>query len=823
LERNLLTQLSKSLMRKLYFILPLFFFTNLLIAQPTATVNPDLLRYMWASSWISCPDVPLHEYGVFHFRKTFDLTEKRASFVVNISADNRYKFYVNGTEICKGPARSDLQNWHFETVDIAPYLKVGKNVLAALVWNQGEHKPFAQHSAMTAFVLQGNDSNIHNPEASGTEGVINTDKTWKVYKNNAYTPYSTDNGAKLWSFVVVGCGDKINGKTHPWAWETEGFDDSKWTSAKELQRPLPVGCGAGTDWHLTPRTIPLFKETEQRFQAIRRFNSDKNLTVDDKILRGSNPVTIPPNSKVKILIDQSFLTVGYPVLKVSKGEGASIQIEYAEALMDKNRMKGNRNDIKDKEIKGYTDLFLPDGGNDRVFTTLWIRTFRYVELEIKTAANPLIINDLYNIVSTYPFEEKASFSSNDAQLSDVWNVGWRTARLCAGETYFDCPYYEQLQYVGDTRIQALISLYVSGDDRLVRKAITDIHHSMTPEGLTQSRYPSYQQQMIPPFSLYWVCMVHDYWSLRKDDAFLKPLLPAVQQVLGWYEKHIDTSKTMLGGMPWWNFVDWAKPWEWDDKISMGGTPEGSRNGNSAILTLQYAYTLKQIAPVLAHFDKTDEAVACFKLAEKLAKSTYKRCFNVDKNEMADTPDKRMYSQHASIMAILSDAIPKEKEQVVLQKILTDASLTQATFYYRFYLTQALKKTGKADLYYQQLAPWKDMLKIGLTTFAEQAEPTRSDCHAWSASPNYDFLATICGIMPSKAGFSGVKIEPALGELNEVKGKMPHPLGMIEVSLQKKNKTGIVGEIVLPKGLKGTFVWHNQNIVLKEGAQKVELD
>jgi alpha-L-rhamnosidase len=246
-------------------------------------------------------------------------------------------------------------------------------------------------------------------------------------------------------------------------------------------------------------------------------------------------------------------------------------------------------------------------------------------------------------------------------------------------------------------------------------------------------------------------------------------------------------------------------------------------GKSAILTLQYAYTLKQIAPVLAHFDKTDEAVACFKLAEKLAKSTYKRCFNVDKNEMADTPDKRMYSQHASIMAILSDAIPKEKEQVVLQKILTDASLTQATFYYRFYLTQALKKTGKADLYYQQLAPWKDMLKIGLTTFAEQAEPTRSDCHAWSASPNYDFLATICGIMPSKAGFSGVKIEPALGELNEVKGKMPHPLGMIEVSLQKKNKTGIVGEIVLPKGLKGTFVWHNQNIVLKEGAQKVELD
>jgi alpha-L-rhamnosidase len=67
-------------------------------------------------------------------------------------------------------------------------------------------------------------------------------------------------------------------------------------------------------------------------------------------------------------------------------------------------------------------------------------------------------------------------------LKKLWEVGWRTARLCAGENYFDCPYYEQLQYEADTRIQSLISLYIAGDDRLMRKAITDFFNSRVAEG-----------------------------------------------------------------------------------------------------------------------------------------------------------------------------------------------------------------------------------------------------------------------------------------------------------------------------------------------------
>jgi hypothetical protein len=157
----------------------------------------------------------------------------------------------------------------------------------------------------------------------------------------------------------------------------------------------------------------------------------------------------------------------------------------------------------------------------------------------------------------------------------------------------------------------------------------------------------------------------------------------------------------------------------------------------------------------------------------------------------------------------------------MKNILYDSTLSQATFYYRFYLTRAMVKAGMANLYYSQLTPWRDMLKNGLTTFAEKPDPTRSDCHAWSASPIYDFLATICGITPASPGFKTVNIAPAFGDLTEIKGTMPVSDGDITVMLTRKNKN-ISGEIILPKNLSGKLTWNGKTIALHAGSQKVAL-
>jgi hypothetical protein len=770
--------------------------------QGDHTVNPSLLKNYWSASWISCPNVPQKDYGVYHFRKTFELSAKPAAFVVNISADNRYRLFVNGKAVCSGPARGDLYNWYFETVDIAPYLNKGSNVVAALVWNMGIYAPVAQISNQTAFVLQGN---------SEIEQVINTNESWKVFADKAYTPCSTDNGSRLHTYMVVGPGDEVKAALYPWGWEEAKFIDKNWSSAIKIASPIPVGYGTDNMWNLVPRNIPLMEEQLQRIPKIRR---SSGVTISNDFLNGKAALLIPANTTVSILLDQTYNTVAYPELITSRGKESTIKLTYSEALF-KGEEKGNRNEIEGKAIRGNYDIFEPDGGSRRLFRPLWLRTYRYVQLDIVTKNDPLEINDFYGMYTGYPFEMNAKFTSDDKSLKDIWNVGWRTARLCAGETYYDCPYYEQLQYEGDTRIQALISLYVSGDDRLMRKAILDFHNSRVPEGLTQGRYPSNRIQVIPPFSLYWVSMVHDYWMHRKDDAFTASFLTGIRGVLDWYENHLDKKKNMLGPMKWWNFVDWNTAFPM-------GTPDGAENGNSSIISLQYVYTLQQAALMFEYYGKKQEADHYRNIASQINLAVYQQCFDGAKGVMANTPAKNSFSQHASIMAVITGCIPEGERKMVMKNVLQDSTLSQATFYYRFYLTRALKNAGMANLYYSQLKPWRDMLKIGLTTFAENPDPSRSDCHAWSASPNYDFLATICGINPDKPGFSSVKIEPALGELKEVKASMPHPKGIISLDLKRRGAAGIKGEINLPPGLTGKFVWAGKEVFLNQGFQKIEL-
>ena len=788
---------------KTVFTLILFLATCLLKAQDIREINPSLLNKHWPASWISCPDVPPRDYGVYHFRKTFTIDQQPSKFIVHVTADNRYRLFVNGTPVCNGPARGDLYNWYFETIDIAPYLKKGNNTIAALVWNMGVYAPVAQVSNQTAFVLQGNGE---------AEKIINTDQGWKVFNNPSYTPCSTDNGARLHTYMVTGPGDQVDAAKYPWGWELPGFNDSDWEAAKKITNPVAVGYGTDNMWSLQPRNIPLMRESKQRISLVSRTTG---IEVSNEFLNGNAPLQIPANKTVSILLDQTFNTVAYPELLVSLGKGATVKLTYAEALFTKEGQKGNRNEIDGKNIMGNYDIFLPDGGSKRLFRPLWFRTYRYLQLDITTRDQPLIIDDFYGNATGYPFDVKASFSSNDASLQQIWDIGWRTAKLCAGETYFDCPYYEQLQYEGDTRIQSLISLYVSGDDRLMRKAILDFYHSRVPEGLTQGRYPSNRLQVIPPFSLYWVSMVYDYWMHRNDQQFVSDFLIPITGVLDWYEKNIDRSIKMLGPMKWWNFVDWNDAFP-------NGVPDGAEDGNSSVLTLQYVNTLLQAADLFVFYGKINEAGHYRQLAAELNAATYRQCYDVKKGLMANTPLKNTFSQHASIMAVLTGCVSKTEMKSVMQKVLADTTLSQATFYYRFYLNRALKKAGMADMYYVQLKPWRDMIKNGLTTFAENPDPSRSDCHAWSSSPNYDFFATICGIVPAKPGFSSVRIEPALGELTQVAGIMPHPDGNISVTLQRKGEKGIEAQIILPTQLAGEFIWNGKEIKLKGGSQKIVL-
>jgi alpha-L-rhamnosidase len=776
---------------------------------PAEKINPELLTNHWKAQWITHPTESVLDYGVFHFRKSFELASVPSEFIIHVSADNRYRLFVNGKAVCFGPARGDLAHWYYESIDISKYLKSGKNLLAAVVWNFGDDKPWAQFSLKTALIVQGN---------SAVEEIVNTDSSWRVIRNKAYMPASSDAREALGQFIVVGPCDRLDAAQYPWNWETATYNDQSWSKAKMIDVGHPRGLGTDINWVLTPRRIPQMEQKDQRFAAIRASTSSATGSfskVPEGFLQGKAPWNIPANQKLTILFDQGNLTTGYPELSVSKGKGSRIKITYSESLFDASGNKGNRNEIEGKNIKGYADIFLPDGGANRLFRPLWFRTWRYLQLEIETKNEALVLNDFSSEFTAYPLQENALFETDQSELKQIWNVGWRTARLCANETYYDCPYYEQLQYVGDTRIQALISLYVSGDDRLVRNALMSYDESRFHEGLTQSRYPSASPQVIPPFSLYWVDMVHDYWTLRDDPKFISGFMNGIDQVLNWFAQRIDPKTGLLGKVEYWNFVDWADEWPWIPKNRIGGVPKGGRDdGQSSIVTMQFAYAAQRAAELYDYFDQPVMAKNYKQLAQNLTKAVYKNCWDSSRGYLADTPEKTNFSMHAQIFGVLTNTIPENEQKAMIEKIMNDQKLIQPTLYFRFYLTQALKKTGLADRYLETLGPWKEMLRNGLTTFAEKQDPTRSDCHAWSASPNYDFLATVAGIRPASPGFKTIRMEPALGELKFIKGQMPHPSGMIVFDLKRNGSDGIQGEVILPEGLTGTFGWKGKNIQLK---------
>jgi hypothetical protein len=118
-----------------------------------------------------------------------------------------------------------------------------------------------------------------------------------------------------------------------------------------------------------------------------------------------------------------------------------------------------------------------------------------------------------------------------------------------------------------------------------------------------------------------------------------------------------------------------------------------------------------------------------------------------------------------------------------------------------------------------LGEWRAQLAGGLTTWAESPEPSRSDCHAWGASPNFELFRTVLGIDSAAPGFRSVVIRPFLGKLEQASGAIPHPKGEIAVSL-KRREGRLHGTVSLPPGVAGEFVWQGQKRALHAGLNEV---
>ncbi len=774
-----------------------------------AQLPPEARSGLWKAQWITSSSAPQRDMVVLHFRKAIEVSAVPEHFVVHVSADSLFILNVNQREVGRGPARSDLAHWKYETYDLAPFLRPGRNEIAATVWSLGVSTG-AQISDRTGFVLSG-----VSPQA----GVADTNDSWEVAEEKGVQTLPTPPEVQR-SYFVAEPAESIDGALFDWSWNDAASSRSKWEKAASIGNAIERGSVLqNNNWQLTPDSLPAMQ---------------MELTPVGHVVRASGiqppanfPATgfeIPAHATVSLLVDQSHLTTAYPELTVSGGAASKIRLTYAEALVDSKGVKGNRNEIEGKHIVGIFDEFLPDGSPKRAFMPLAWRTWRYLQVDVTTADQPLRIENLRSWFTAFPFEERARFQSDDPVLSQIWQIGWRTARLDAHDTYMDTPYWERMQYIGDTRIQALISYNVAGDDRLARQAIQAFNDSRIADGITRSRYPSSVTQIIPTFSLLWIGMVRDFWQYRADDAFVKAQIPGTRTVLDWF---IDRQRPdgLMGHLSWWPFLDWGKD------FAFGMPPEDAEGGSSPI-TLQYIEALRYGAELESTFGDSVRAQRYRDAESRAVNAVRKLCWNNAPGLIADTPAQKHFSQHANILGVWLDVIPREQQKDVLNKILSVSDpgfmstgsvpeMTKATYYFRFYLARALEHAGMGDQYLNLLKPWRDMTALGLTTWAEQPEPTRSDSHAWSAHPNFDFLTIVAGIRPKAPGFSSVSIEPHLGLLRNVVSAVPTPKGMVEVNYVSRN-SGVRAEINLPPSVSGELIWKGKTFNLHPGNQQIIL-
>ncbi|NJK96173.1 MAG: hypothetical protein HC905_15795 [Bacteroidales bacterium] len=327
------------------------------VAQLTHEINPDLLTKIWPALWIKHPATN-DQYGVYHFRKSFELGNVPGKFIIHISADNRYWLYVNGKRICTGPAKGDLGHWRFESLDIASYLQKGKNVLAVTVYNPGDYRATWQVTGGTGLVVQGN---------TATEALVNTDTSWKVMENTAYSPLF-----EIHKFV--GARESFLAARYPFNWEKPDADEKLFTQAVFSEEAIPSGVHGTYPRRLIQRNIPLPEETPQRFGVVRKM---ENLPISDGFIKGKGKLEIQPWGETTILLDQQYLTTAYPELRFSGGKGAKITITYSEALFSGyNNNKGNRNEVEGKEIEGICDVIYPNGDSNIVFRPLFLPYFQ---------------------------------------------------------------------------------------------------------------------------------------------------------------------------------------------------------------------------------------------------------------------------------------------------------------------------------------------------------------------------------------------------------------------------------------------------------------
>ena len=818
----------------------------------------DAIGSIWSCEGIARPGTDRGEYQIRYFRRTF-AAPAGATLTCHISADSRYKLWFNGQIVGRGPAKGDITHTFYDSYELTPMLRRGRNVLAVQVQHYGRVWPnyaiggpsVSQMTACPMFVM---DGILRSGDGSEVQ-TLHTDARWRVAIDQAYRHHGTP--------AQTPCApmqETFDASRYPWGFNAVGYDDSAWPPATIVNTIVRLDDDHDSilPHRLLPRMIANLEESTPRlFQEA--LSASGSLQAKDwrPMLAGRGSVCVRPGTSAGIWLDAAELTAAYSRIRFS-GKG-TITLVYTEAAIDDKGRKSHRDTPPPPHRPFAPDIHTPIPGSaeftitpgeptaqyDQVFCDgpgayepFDRRTFRFVYLEISSPADAreaLRVQGLQFVPTAYPYKELATFACSEASATAIWDLCWRTARLCAHETFEDCPYYEQLQYGGDTQVQAMISYYVPADASLARQFLYQFDWSRQSNGLTRSRYPSRVPQTIPYWSLHWVMAVRDYWDHTGDQRALHDLLPGVLATMDYFHRQTTANGT-IGRLDGWRVADWCP--QWNHEQDGGGVPPGAGAGQAAFDSLITAVALADvIALVRAATERSNEAQKGYtsqdlrviertlqRRLEKLRAAAHRVYFDPSRGLYLDRPagtdPRATASAYTNVWAILA-GMPCDYRSLA-QRIVSDKALCQLTFFSRYFACRALAKAGRYDLMPTLLATWQEMLQWGLTTVAETTDlaTTRSDCHAWGAGPLVEYIREVLGVRPGEPGYAVIAIEPKPAGLTHARGRVPLtrldaavPARFVEVAWRIEKGTftliasspkGIPCRVTLPDGSVQSF-------------------
>ena len=763
------------------------------------------------ASWIWAPGDKTTSPRFLKFRKTFDVSAEDGTLVLDVSADERFVLRLDGNFVARGPNRSAVENWQYQTyvANLAP----GPHTLEAAVWTLGDTGPLAQLSWRGGFVLK----------ASGAyDEKLTTGKTpWQVGDIRTLEPNGAEAG--VWG---TGC---------QWIVRGVGLEDAE---PAEWSEAVVVRGGAGAanwvnwglrtpGWMLFPSQLPDQTETRVCPGAVKAVAYDTGFrgphvftaAEAEKTFDITAPLTVPANTRMQFAWDLGRYICAYPEVTIRGGKGGMVAWHWAECARDaKTRLKIGRNDIAGAFLSAYGDQFVSDGRDEAVFTVPWFRCGKWCRVDVVTGEEPMTVSFALR-ESRYPLEMESEFSSpDDPSLADIRRIAARSMQMCCHEMLFDCPFYEQQMYPGDTRVQLNVLSAMNRDERMIKRAIELYDFATRDDGMCPFNWPTRGLQEGASYTLCYLLMYGDYVMNHTDKAWLRARIPGMRKSMAGLECY-ENKDGLLENLPGWNFLDWVVGWEGD------GTASGCHHGAglNAELNLFWLLAMQGAAKVESALGNDLQAQYWLAKSEKLKTMIVKKFWNAERGMFVDNPrDKsKCFSEHAQCLALIGEVLPSDEARELFDKLISEKDLKRCTVYFSFYLFETYFRFGRGDLFLKRLDLWRDYVKEGLTTTKEQPDPpgqeSRSDCHAWGSHPIWFMQTGLAGIKSDASFFEKVRIAPCPGGLKKIHAVHPHPRGQIRVDLDFDGEK-VSGTVSTP--VPGVFTFGGRTVELKSGVTEL---